>query len=320
MKRFLASATWATALFATGLSNAQSATKLDGRWDLTITIAGDHYPSWMEVKTGGATPEVRVVSRVASVHPAKNVRLVGNALTFQSSEYFGKTVDVDWEVKLSGDKLVGVQKRSDAVTGRIAGSRAPALDAPVPKEWNAPEPIFNGRDLTGWEKLYTEPGKDPESHWEVENRELINRKPGANIRTKRTFQDFKLHVEFNCPQDGNSGVYLRGRYEVQVEYEPKGTNDESHGMGAIYGFLAPARKLPPRPGQWETIDITLVGRRVTVVRNGETTIDNQEIPGITGGAIDSREGEPGPIYIQGDHTAGMRYRNIQISTPKRGAS
>jgi hypothetical protein len=111
-------------------------------------------------------------------------------------------------------------------------------------------------------------------------------------------------------------VYLRGRYEVQVEYEPAGENDKFHEMGSIYGFIAPVTAVSPRPGQWETYDITLVGRRISILRDGELIIDRQKIPGITGGALDSHEGEPGPIYLQGDHTGGMKYRNITISVPK----
>ena len=102
-----------------------------------------------------------------------------------------------------------------------------------------------------------------------------------------------------------------------MEYEKPGTNDKFHGMGAIYGFLAPSVDLPRKPGKWESYDITLVGRTVTVIRDGVKIIDNQEIPGITGGAINSQEGEPGPLYIQGDHTGGMKYRNITISLPQR---
>jgi len=146
--------------------------------------------------------------------------------------------------------------------------------------------------------------------------ELVDGGPGANLRTTKKFEDFKLHIEYNCPDKGNSGVYLRGRYEVQVEYEPADANDKFHGMGSLYGFIAPSQELPKRPGEWESYDITLVGRHVTVVRDGVSTIDNQEIPGITGGAIDSKEGDPGPIYLQGDHTGNMRYRNIRISLPK----
>jgi hypothetical protein len=142
----------------------------------------------------------------------------------------------------------------------------------------------------------------------------VDQAAGANLRTTRKFGDFKLHIEFNCPNGGNSGVYLRGRYEVQVLYDK---SDKLHDLGSIYGFLAPAVDVAPQPGQWESFDVTLVGRTVTVVRNGQVTIDRQEIPGITGGAIDSREGEPGPLYLQGDHTGGMKYRNITISAPER---
>jgi hypothetical protein len=145
---------------------------------------------------------------------------------------------------------------------------------------------------------------------------LLNTKKGANIKTTRKFDDFKLHIEYNCPEDGNSGVYLRGRYEIQVEYEPVTANDEIHRMGSIYGFIAPTGNLARKPGAWESYDVTLVGRMVTVIRDSVTIIDHQEIPGTTGGALDSNEGEPGPIYIQGDHTGGMKYRNIMISVPR----
>lgn len=316
VKRAFAFVCLSAAIIFPALSQRGGEAKLEGRWDLTIRIPGDQYPSWVEIGSG-ASPQVRVVSRVASVHPAKSVKFDGDHLTFHTSEWFGKDIDVEWDLRLAGGKLTGGQKRSDGVNGVISGVRAPALERPMPVAWADPQPLFNGKDLTGWEKLYTEPGKDPENHWKVENGELVNTAAGANIRTKRSFQDFRLHVEYNCPQDGNSGVYLRGRYEVQVEYEPAGRNDEFHGMGAIYGFLKPAAKVDAKPGKWESYDITFVGRKVTVVRDGVTTIDNQEIPGITGGAIDSHEAEPGPIYIQGDHTAGMKYRNITIALAKK---
>jgi hypothetical protein len=253
---------------------------------------------------------------VASAHEATNVKAEGSRLTFTTSEWFGKTIPVTWEINASGGKLGGIQKRGDGVTGKLTGVQAPALHREV-SAWGQPEPLFNGKDTTGWEALITEPGKPVQSNWRAIGGELVNTAPGANIRTKRTFQDFKLHVEYNCPNDGNSGVYLRGRYEVQVEYEPADKNDALHGMGSVYGFLAPSAAVPPKPGQWESYDITFVGRTVTVVRDGVTTIRDQEVPGITGGALDSNEGQPGPIYIQGDHTGGMKYRNITITLPAR---
>jgi hypothetical protein len=281
-----------------------------GRWDLTITTAKDHYPSWLEVTEANGQPQVRVQGRVSSVHPVKNLKANGGHLTFTSSEWFGKPTEVSWDVTVAGGQLTGMQKRADGVEGKIAGVPAPPLDRKAPASWTKPEPLFNGKDLSGWT-----PDDPKVNFWKAIGGDLVNEKAGANLWTTRKFQDFKLHLEYNCPNLGNSGVYLRGRYEVQVEYEAPGTDDEFHSMGAIYGFLKPAMVLPRQPGQWESLDATLVGRRVTIVRNGKPIIDNQEIPGITGGAVDSREAEPGPLYIQGDHTGGMKYRNITISLP-----
>jgi hypothetical protein len=283
-----------------------------GRWDLTVTTPKDTYPSWMEFTESGGQPQVRIVGRVASVHPATDVKLDGSRLSFTTSEWFDGQIKVTWELHAAGGKLTGAEKRADGVQGQIAGVPAPALKRKSPADWAKPEPLFDGQDLNGWE-----PDDPANNHWVAQNGELVNQAAGANIRTKGKFGDFKLHIEYNCPQDGNSGVYLRGRYEVQVEYEKAGENDQFHGMGSIYGFLAPAVEIAKQPGQWETYDVTLVGRTVTVVRDGQTTIDGKEIPGITGGAIDSHEGEPGPLYIQGDHTGGMKYRNITISAPER---
>jgi len=122
-------------------------------------------------------------------------------------------------------------------------------------------------------------------------------------------------VEFNCPRGANSGIFLRGRYELQIEYGANPPAEASRGMGAIFGFLAPSVITPPTPGEWETLDVTLVGRMVTVIRNGVTVIDNKQIPGITGGARDSREALPGTIYLQGDVTDGIRFRNMTVSIP-----
>ncbi len=301
-----------------------------GRWDLTVQTPEETYPSWIEIAGSEANPEVRIVGRVASVHPATDVKLENGHLTFTSQEYVGKQIPVTWDLTLTdarlttvmstvertavmpGALLKGTEKRSDGIDGQITGQRAPALAPAAHLNWAKPESLFDGKDLNGWQ-----PDNPAKNHWTVENGELLNQAAGANIRTTRTFNDFKLHVEYNCPQGGNSGVYLRGRYEVQVEYEPADKNDKLHMMGSIYGFIAPAVTVPPRPGQWESYDIMLIGRTVTVVRDDVKIIDSQEIPGITGGALDSNEGAPGPIYIQGDHTGGMKYRNIKISVAQR---
>jgi hypothetical protein len=162
-------------------------------------------------------------------------------------------------------------------------------------------------DLKGWHTA-------GENQWKVENGILRSPKSGSNLITDHTFTDFKLHVEFRYPKGSNSGVYLRGRYEVQIEDDETG-QPSSHGLGSVYGFVAATEMVAKGPGEWQSYDITLIGRMITVVANGKTIICNREIPGITGGALDSREGEPGPIYFQGDHGP-IDYRNITI-TPAR---
>jgi hypothetical protein len=282
-----------------------------GRWDITITTPTDSYPDWMEFVENNGKAEVRVQPRGGSVHPAAGAKVEGSHLTLTVSPATARGPELIWELDAKGDRLTGSQKRGDSVA-KISGVRAPELKRNPPKAWTDPEPLFNGKDLTGWE-----PTNPSANHWVAKDGVLLNESKGANLKTTRKFDDFKLHIEFNCPENGNSGVYLRGRYEVQVEYEPAGTEDKLHGMGSVYGFLGPSVESPRKAGQWETFDITLIGRNVTIVRNGVTTIDNQEIPGITGGALDSDEGQPGPFYIQGDHTGGMKYRNITVSVPKR---
>jgi hypothetical protein len=274
-----------------------------GRWDMVVTTDKESYPDWMDLVMKDGAPQVRVQERTGSVHPVSNVKLDGSHLTLMVSRT--KT----WELTAQGGKISGTQKTGETVA-QLAGVRAPELKRDAPKAWTSPEALFNGKDLTGWEPLG--PGGN---HWAAQDGVLVNETKGANLKTRRSFDDFKLHIELNCPDGGNSGIYLRGRYEIQVAYEKE--PDNYHSMGAIYGFLAPSKEMPRKPGQWESFDATLVGRWLTLQRDGVTIIDHQEIPGITGGAIDANESEPGPCYFQGDHTGGMKYRNITVSVPKR---
>jgi hypothetical protein len=187
------------------------------------------------------------------------------------------------------------------------------LNHSAPKAWTKPKALFNGKNLDGWEPI----GNVANNHWVVKDGLLNNEAHGANLKSTRKFDDFKVHFEVNCPDDANSGFYLRGRYELQLENVKEGSEPIERQMGSIYGRIAPSQELPRTPGKWETFDITLVGRTVTVVRNGVKTIDAKEIAGITGGALDANEGQPGSFYIQGDHTGGLKFRNITVSVPKK---
>jgi hypothetical protein len=141
---------------------------------------------------------------------------------------------------------------------------------------------------------------------------LVNEASGANIRTEAAYRDFKLHLEFKIPEKSNSGIYLRGRYETQVA-DLFGEPAHNRSVGGIYGRLAPTENRVKPAGEWNIVDVVLIGYRVTLEVNGATTIDGKLIPGITGGALDVNETEPGPIMLQGDHGS-VTYRNI-ILTP-----
>jgi hypothetical protein len=156
--------------------------------------------------------------------------------------------------------------------------------------------LFNGNDLTGWKPR----SASHKNGWLARDGLLVNATPGNDLVTEQRFTDFQLHAEFRYPRRSNSGIYLRGRYEVQIE-DNFGEEPDSHKIGSVYGFLTPCVNAAKKPGEWQTLDVTLVGRVVTVVLNGERVIDRQTIPGITGGALDSDEGSPGPILLQGDH-------------------
>jgi hypothetical protein len=301
-----------------------------GRWDLTVTTPEATYPSWLEIVETPTGLEARAQEREGGVHPAA-VKVEGDRLVVTVSPAAPQRPAAEgrpaapareafvWELTAKGGKLTGVQKRGAAAAGTLAAVRAPALDRQPPKAWKEPEPLFNGKDLTGWWTVnHCQKRTANTNHWVAKDGLLVNEAEGHNIVSNRKFTDFKLHVEFNMDPGSNSGIYLRGRYECQMP--PPGTRRADAPpptLGyAIYGFVRPTAPAPCTLGEWCSYDITMVGRRVTLAVNGTTIVENQEVPGITGGALDSHEGEPGPIYFQGDHTGGIRFRNIRIATPR----
>jgi hypothetical protein len=292
-----------------------------GRWDLTITPqSGGPYPGWMEVSEKDGKLEGRQQPRGGAWRPIAALK-VENGHLIATIQGAGRGPEVTWDFTSAGDKVHGIEKRGETAGPTIAGVRAPELKKPMPKAWSESVALFNGKDLTGWEPL----GNVQNNKWVARDGELVNdnpppadgshRGPGAaNIKTAGAYQDFKLHIEVNCPEAGNSGIYLRGRYEIQVGTE--GGTQPTHEMGAVYSHYAPMGDIGNKLGEWTAFDITLVGRYLTVLRDGVKIHDNVELPGPTGGALDSNEAEPGPFFLQGDHIGVIRYRNIRIQAAK----
>ena len=137
----------------------------------------------------------------------------------------------------------------------------------------------------------------------------------GNLRTKRAdFFDFTLKYEVRVLPECNSGVYLRGIYEIQV-FDSFGKPVDMHNMAAYYGRVTPRVAAEKKAGEWQTVDVTLYKRHLTVILNGVNIIDNVPVVGITGGAMTADEFVAGPIYIQGDHSD-ADFRNM-VLTPLR---
>lgn len=301
----------------------EAAEPILGRWDVTVKMETQEYPSWFEISKEGSELRGRFVGRRGEVQPIANIRFKDGVLVFTVKYHEWGAYDLEFNGRLTANLLQGTTTWKGE-TLQWKGVRAPSLERALPRQWGEPLQLFNGTDLSGWKlKIRQLKGDNltPDlasrgNGWKVVNGVLVNTPPSTDLMTEREFEDFKLHLEFNLspkPYAGrpsDSGVYLRGRYEIEIAHG-FGLKPDSHGIGGIYGFLTPSSNPAKKAGEWQVLEATLVGRRVTVILNNQTIIDNQEIPGITGAAIDSEEGRPGPILLQGG-MGEISFRNIVL--------
>jgi hypothetical protein len=280
-----------------------------GKWNVKITDAEDTFASGgFQIAKKDDALSAGVVWRWGSYVPAKSVELKDGTLVIHREETKGKPET--FEARLEGDRLEGKVTYSDGKVHHFEGKRAPLLLSKKAPAWGAPVTLFDGKTLGGF-KL-----RDPKKKngWAVVDGELavVDPKDNSDLMSERTFQDLKLHLEFKVDPKSNSGVYLRGRYEIQILDNPDAKMArDSHGCGGVYSRIAPKMDATKPAGEWQTYDITMVGRQVTVVLNGQTIVQDV-VEGITGGAINPYEDEPGPLMLQGDHGK-VRFRNIVVT-------
>jgi hypothetical protein len=282
-----------------------------GRWDIAVETAAGTYPSWLELRLRTETELMgRFVGRVGSTRYASVVGYADGRLEVRVPVQYESGVD---ELRFDGVARDGRIEGNAIVEGgeraRFTALRAPPLTAPPVRAWGEPVALIAGRD-DAWSPR--EQGRA--RCWDLRGGVLSIAARCTDLVTQATYRDFRLHAEFRYPPGGNSGIYLRGRYEVQIQ-DDAGKALDPLRMGGIYGFIAPSADAALPAGEWQTLDVELVGRRVSVTLNGTTIVDGQEIPGITGGALDSDEGAPGPIMLQGDHSA-IEFRNLSIAVPR----
>lgn len=286
-----------------------------GGWDLTIPGGG---AGWLGVEEKDGQLQANILWGGGSVVPVEEVKVENDQLVLVREPTSNpQTITA----QLKGDTLnLTITSAGDDgknVSHEFTGKRTPPLPAtPDLSKVKFGEPIelFNGKDLTGWKLVNPKEANG----WKAKEGMLVNditqekgnHKSFGNLRTEKEFEDFNLKLETRLTKDGNSGIYLRGIYEVQV-CDSFGRALDSHNMGAIYSRICPTEAAEKPAGEWQTFDITLVDRHVTVLLNGKKIIDNQPLLGCTGGALWSDQLKPGPIYLQGDHT-GIEYRNIVL--------
>ena len=284
-----------------------------GRWALTLPGGG---AGWLGVETHDGKISTTILWGGGSVVPVTTSTLEGETLVLTrvtKDKNRNETVETI-TANVNGDELsLTTRKQNAAGQARFTGKRIPDLP-PAPDlskvKFGKPIPLLNGKDLSGWRLM------DPKADngWSVVDGVLQNRvtkdkdKHFGNLRTDAEFADFNLKTEVRTLPEGNSGIYLRGIYEIQVK-ESFGKPLDPHNMGALYSRITPGVNAEKPVGEWQTFDITLVDRHLTVILNGKTIIDNAPVLGVTGGAMTSDEFKPGPIYLQGDHTD-VDYRNM----------
>jgi hypothetical protein len=299
----------AAALAAQAPAKAPTADDYVGRWNVKITDGDDTFLSGgFDIGGKAGVLSGGVIWRWGSYLKAKSVEVKDGALVVVREEKPGKPDT--WEARLDGGVLKGKVTYPDGKVHHFEGRRAPVLLSKKAPVWGRPVTLFDGKTLTGW----TLRDARKKNGWAVVNGELavVEPKDNADLVSERTFQDMRLHVEFNVDPRSNSGVYVRGRYEVQILDNPdQKTALDSHGCGGVYSRLAPAVNASKPAGEWQTLDVEAVGRQIAVTLNG-TRIIRGVLDGITGGAISPWEGEPGPLMLQGDHGK-VRFRNIVVT-------
>jgi hypothetical protein len=293
-------------LAVTAAARAQSS-PFAGAWNITGDAPNDNYVYWLEVKDDGGTLSALFLNRGGHAVPVEGLKVSNGELTFLLPGRGDTRPAATFRV--ADGKLTGTIGGAQPV--KVSGVRPPqwgACDANAKHAFGKPVALFDGKSLDAWDVQH----KSRPMAWNIVDGAMTNDTKANNLVSKEKFKDFRLDVEYKLSPKGNSGIYLRGRYEMQV-LDDAGEKVFDRGHMSVYGRKAPAVNASKPAGEWQVAQITLVGNCVSVTLNGQKLHDNTRIPGITGGALDAKETEPGPIMIQGDHEV-VWFRKV-IVTP-----
>lgn len=283
-----------------------------GRWNLTGTAEHADRIYWLEVKEEGGALKGLFLNRGGSPVPLREIKVENGELVFRLTGPPDKP-SAEFRARFEGGRLVGRALNPDGTVVNWIGTRPPTwpvADANAAHTFGKPVALFNGTSLDNWRLQYA--GRP--SGWAVADGVMSNEAKANNLISKDTFKDFRIDAEYKLEKDSNSGIYLRGRYELQV-LDDYGQPPESHSHMSLYAWVAPRINASRPAGEWQVMQATVVGNRVSVTLNGQRVHDNTAIQAITGGALDADETAPGPIMIQGDHGK-VSFRKLVV-TPIR---
>ncbi|MDQ3068165.1 MAG: DUF1080 domain-containing protein [Acidobacteriota bacterium] len=320
MRTFIALTLLALSL-QTPAQNTSANAPFVGRWNMTGTGTDSGVVYWLEVKQEGETVTGRFLNRFSSPYDLPNIKIENGELVFSNAQREGQPPPPVWRGKIAGGKLVGtttIARRDPAAPPAVinwVGVRPPtwpASNANGRHTYGKPVSLFDGTTMKGWGVQH----KANPMNWSVAGGAMVNaEKGGNNLVSEQTFGDFKIEAEYKLaepkPNPSNSGIYLRGRYELQV-FDDAGKPSDAQGHMAIYGRTPASVNASKKAGEWQTMEAIVVGNRVTVMLNGKKVHDNAIIDGITGGALDANELAPGPIMLQGDHGV-VSYRKVVVT-------
>jgi hypothetical protein len=283
-----------------------------GRWNMTGTGSDANRVYWLEVTEQGGQLKGMFLNRSSSPLALASVKVENGTLIFQLPAGRDNKPGPEFRARLEGGKLIGTVPDRDRTINWVGvrPPKWPAADANGKHSYGTPVALFDGKTLDA----FVPQTGDKIQNWSVADGIATNTPPSSNLVSKEKFKDFRIQAEYKLAEGSNSGIYLRGRYELQV-LDDFGKPADSHSHMAIYGWTAPRINASKPTGEWQTMEAVLVGNRVTVTLNGQKVHDNAEIQAITGGALDSDEAAPGPIMLQGDH-AKVWYRKVTVTPIK----
>ncbi len=297
--------------------------QFNGRWDIAVKGDKPGRAWWLEV-SGAGTDNIKgkfVGAPGGQVDDVPKISVYDGELRFSFDRHYRHDTHhfsneqrsppqkgLYW-ARLENGRLKGTFEIEGDPGSYLewSGVHPPPVNDKDDGTWKKGDPInlFDGHDLSGWQP--TPPGHAP---WIVRQGNLTNALGSTDLLTDKKFWNFVLHAEYRIGAGGNSGIGLRGRYEIQI-VDDAGKAPSVHGNGAIYDRIAPTINASKEPGEWQTIDVRLVGRQVSITLNSIKIIDRQSIDGLTAIALDANEGDPGPILLQGDR-GNIEFRKILL--------